>query len=91
MGIGHCVLLGKWCYASTIRTLPQARRVGIATAVTGRLANWAAEVGARNLFLQFYEDNAAALAFYERLGFTTHHRYEYRSPGESDLSADAAL
>jgi ribosomal protein S18 acetylase RimI-like enzyme len=91
LGIGHCVLLGSWCCATTIRTSPQARREGIATAVTGRLAAWAAAAGARNWFLQFYEDNAAALSFYERLGFRTHHRYEYRSPVESDTGSDAAL
>lgn len=91
LGIGHSVLLGTWANATTIRTSPQARREGIATAVTGRLAVWAAEAGARNWCLQFYEDNSAALSFYERLGLTTHHRYEYRSPGESDVSSDAAL
>ncbi len=91
LGIGHCALLGTWCNATTIRTSPQARREGIATAVTGKLARWAAEAGARNWFLQFYEDNSAALNFYERLGFTTHHRYEYRSPGASDLTSDAPL
>ena len=82
LGIGHAALQDTWCGATTIQTLPQSRRRGIATAVTAAMAQWAQEQGASNWYLQLFEDNAAALGFYERLGFATHHQYEYRWPGE---------
>lgn len=82
LGIGHATLQDTWCGATTIQTLAQSRRRGIATAVTGAMAQWAQEQGASNWYLQLFEDNAAALGFYERLGFATHHQYEYRWPGD---------
>lgn len=82
LGIGHATLQDTWCGATTIQTVSQARRRGIATAVTAKMAQWAQEQGASNWYLQLFEDNAAALGFYERLGFVTHHRYEYRWPAE---------
>lgn len=82
LGIGHATLQETWCGATTIQTLPQSRRRGIATAVTAAMAQWGQEQGASHWYLQLFEDNAAALGFYERLGFTTHHRYEYRWPGD---------
>lgn len=82
LGIGHATLQDTWCGATTIQTLRQSRRRGIATAVTAAMAQWAQEQGATNWYLQLFEDNAAALGFYERLGFVTHHRYEYRWPGD---------
>lgn len=80
MGIGHAVRDGNWCGVTTVQTTPQSRRRGIATAVTAQLAGWARDEGVSQWFLQLFEDNAAAIGFYERLGFSTHHRYEYRWP-----------
>lgn len=100
LGIGHAVLQDIWCGVTTIQTLPQSRRSGIATAVTARLAQWAHEQRAESWYLQLFEDNAAALGFYENLGFVTHHRYEYRWPtavppeslwAEADNAADPTV
>lgn len=87
MGIGHAVRNGNWCGITVVQTSPLSRRRGIATAVTAQLAEWARDQGAAQWFLQLFEDNAAAVGFYERLGFGTHHSYEYRWP-EGDAGAD---
>ena len=42
------------------------------------LGAWAQERGGHSCVLQTAGDNAPALALYERLGFTEHHRYHYR-------------
>ena len=54
------------------------RRQGLATAVMAGLGAWARERGRHSCVLQTAGDNAPALALYERLGFTEHHRYHYR-------------
>lgn len=82
LGIAHATLQSPWCGATTIQTIRQSRRRGIATAVMARLAAWAQESHATNWYLQMFMDNAAALSFFERMGFTTHHEYEYRWPGD---------
>ena len=56
-----------------------ARRRGLATAVTAALGSWSAARGATACLLQVAAGNAPALALYDRLGFTEHHRYHYRS------------
>jgi ribosomal protein S18 acetylase RimI-like enzyme len=42
------------------------------------LARWGTDHDATQSYLQVASDNHAAVAFYERLGYTTHHRYHYR-------------
>ena len=58
------------------------RRQGLATAVMAGLGAWARERGGHSCVLQTAGGNAPALALYERLGFTEHHRYHYRSGPE---------
>ena len=78
LGIGRATVQDTWCGATTIETTPQSRRRGIARAITGHMALWAQEQGATDWYLQVFHDNAAARSFYENLGFTTHHVYNYR-------------
>lgn len=66
---GHLVIFG-------METAPGHRRRGLATAVIGRLARWAAEFGADQLSLQVELGNDGARALYEALGLTV--RYDYR-------------
>jgi len=64
-----------WLGLFAIETLPAARRRGLAGQVVGRLARWGRDNGACDAFLQVGSTNTVALALYEKLGFTTHHRY----------------
>ena len=50
---------------------PSARRVGVAGALVTRAIERAAERGARRVELDCNEDNAGALALYERHGFSS--------------------
>jgi ribosomal protein S18 acetylase RimI-like enzyme len=47
------------------------------------LGAWGRARGARACLLQVASSNTGALALYERLGFTEHHRYHYRLGPES--------
>ncbi|MER5635819.1 GNAT family N-acetyltransferase [Kitasatospora sp. NPDC002227] len=77
LAIGRCVVDGPWVHFGALETAPEARRQGLATAMTAVLAARAAEEGATGAYLQVEEDNTAALALYGRLGFTTSHTYHY--------------
>ncbi|WP_441250397.1 GNAT family N-acetyltransferase [Kitasatospora sp. McL0602] len=77
LAIGRCVVDGPWAHFSALETAPEARRTGLATALTAVLASRAAEEGATGAYLQVEADNAGAVALYDRLGFTTSHTYHY--------------
>ncbi|MBN1173967.1 MAG: GNAT family N-acetyltransferase [Micromonosporaceae bacterium] len=78
LAIGRGVLSsdGRWLGLSLLSVLPSARRRGHASAQINALAAWAVSAGATHAYLQVVEDNAGAIALYDRLGFTTHHRYQ---------------
>jgi ribosomal protein S18 acetylase RimI-like enzyme len=63
---------------SAVTVAEDARRRGLATTLMAALGRWAAERGASSCLLQVVGTNAPALALYDRLGFTEHHRYHYR-------------
>ncbi|HEY2948813.1 MAG TPA: GNAT family N-acetyltransferase [Micromonosporaceae bacterium] len=77
---------GRWLGLVLIEVVPSARRRGLANHVVRSLAQWAAGRGATDAFLQVEDHNAAAVALYDRLGFTTHHRYLTRL-GLADLAS----
>ncbi|MDG4762138.1 GNAT family N-acetyltransferase [Micromonospora sp. WMMD710] len=66
---------GRWLGLSLIEVLPAARRRGLARQVIHELAAWAESAGATRAFLQVEQRNSAAVALYQKLGFTTHHTY----------------
>jgi GNAT superfamily N-acetyltransferase len=70
-----------WVGFRSIEVSPGHRRRGLGLAVMAALLEWGAERGATTAYLQVLGDNTAALALYERLGFTTHHAYRYLTPG----------
>ncbi|MFF5179493.1 GNAT family N-acetyltransferase [Micromonospora sp. NPDC000316] len=75
IGRGTVTGQGRWLGLSLIEVLPAVRRQGLAHRVIDSLAEWGASVGATHAFLQVEQRNAAAVALYRRLGFTTHHTY----------------
>lgn len=76
--IGRGVVDGRWVCFSAVEVAPEHRRRGLATAVMAALARAASDEGADLAHLQVETDNEAALALYDGLGFSTHHRYHYR-------------
>lgn len=69
-----------WLGIFAVETVPAARRQGLAQAAVGAIARWAALGGATRAYLQVESSNEAAIALYDKLGFTQHHRYtRYRA------------
>jgi predicted GNAT family acetyltransferase len=76
--VARGAVVDDWLCVTAVTVDDRYRRRGLATAVMGRLGSWGLAHGARSCLLQVVESNAPALALYERLGFTEHHRYHYR-------------
>lgn len=74
VGVAHGGLLGIF----NVATHPQARRRGLATALTAELCRWGGQRSVSSAYLQVSAGNARALNVYERLGFTTLYSYFYR-------------
>lgn len=76
----------------TIAVVPGSRRKGIASALLNEAARQASKHGARTMFLEVAENNAAALGLYNRLGFReVGRRKSYYGPGEDALILRAEL
>ncbi len=75
VGRGTVTGQGRWLGLCLVEVLPAARRQGLAVRLIRALADWAAETGATDAFLQVEQSNAGAVALYRKLGFTTHHTY----------------
>ncbi|MBQ1051533.1 GNAT family N-acetyltransferase [Micromonospora sp. C51] len=77
VGIGRGTVTGqgRWLGLCLIEVLPVARRQGLAVRLIRALADWAADAGATDAFLQVEQSNTGAVALYRKLGFTTHHTY----------------
>ncbi|MEV4385166.1 GNAT family N-acetyltransferase, partial [Micromonospora sp. NPDC049580] len=75
IGRGAVTGPGRWLGLSLIEVLPASRRQGLARRVIDTLVAWGAAAGATHAFLQVEQHNAAAVALYRTLGFTTHHTY----------------
>jgi ribosomal protein S18 acetylase RimI-like enzyme len=82
LGVGLAVCERGWAGLFCVATAPSARGRGIAREVVHALARWAAERGARGLYLQVDSANAPAQALYARAGFRRSHGYHYRAAPE---------
>lgn len=77
--IGRGANYKGWCGVTTIRTAESFQRQGLAQSIIKTLAAEAIARGATRAFLQVSTDNKLALSLYQRLGFTQHHTYNYRT------------
>ncbi|MEW1723931.1 GNAT family N-acetyltransferase [Streptomyces sp. NPDC093109] len=78
--IGRCVVDGRWAGFMAVEVGPAYRRQGLATTVMAALARRALDEGASAAWLQVEADNDPAIALYEGMGFTVHHRYHHYRP-----------
>jgi GNAT superfamily N-acetyltransferase len=85
--VARGAVVDDWLIVTAVTVDATYRRRGLATAVMGRLGAWGREHGARSCLLQVVESNAPALALYQRMGFTEHHRYHYRLGPEAPRPA----
>ena len=76
--VARGVRVEEWLVVSAVTVDDRYRRRGLATAVMAALGAWAHAEGGQACLLQVASSNSAALALYQRLGFTEHHRYHYR-------------
>ncbi|MFG2735197.1 GNAT family N-acetyltransferase [Streptomyces harbinensis] len=75
----RCVVDGRWAGFAAVRVAAEYRRQGLATALMAELARVALAEGASAAYLQVEPDNEGARVLYDRLGFTDHHHYHYRT------------
>jgi ribosomal-protein-alanine N-acetyltransferase len=74
-------------HINNLAVLPERRREGVATALLQRVVDDAAELGTRRMMLEVRRSNTAALALYQRFGFSVagvRSRY-YTNPFEDAL------
>jgi ribosomal protein S18 acetylase RimI-like enzyme len=78
---GMAAIAGGKVVINMMRTDPAHRRNGHARRVLAAIARWALEQDARQLFLSVEQENAAAIALYERVGFEPAYSYVYYRKG----------
>ncbi len=69
-----------WCGITAVETAVDWRRRGVGRHLVDGVLQWAAGRGASLIYLQVMQDNVAAHAMYDHLGFVTSHGYHYRTP-----------
>jgi GNAT superfamily N-acetyltransferase len=76
-GVARVPFHDGWAGLFGVHVEEADRRLGLGSALTAAAARLAADRGVLSVYLQVEDPNTPALALYERLGFTTHHRYAY--------------
>jgi ribosomal protein S18 acetylase RimI-like enzyme len=77
VGVVRAAVVEDHLHVSRLRTVPAARRTGVATALMAGAATWGVARGARYGVSQVALDNEPALALHRGAGWTEHHRYHY--------------
>jgi GNAT superfamily N-acetyltransferase len=75
LAVGRAVACDGWLGITSMLTVPEARRQGLARAIGTTLVAWGRAAGARRGFLQ--TDSPAAKALYAQLGFGERYTYRY--------------
>jgi ribosomal protein S18 acetylase RimI-like enzyme len=69
----------SWLGVTAVEVTPRARRRGLGGQIMAELAAWGQAHDATDVYVQVASENAAGIAIYDRLGFTEHHTYQYRT------------
>ena len=77
VGLARIVFAKGWAGVFALHVAPEHRRGGVAGQLMGALGDASRSRGIRSVYLQVLETNAPARGLYERLGFRTHHEYDY--------------
>jgi RimJ/RimL family protein N-acetyltransferase len=67
----------RWLGLSALKVADEHRRRGYARTVCTALLRWGANHGARRAYTQVLDDNSSAIALFESMGFSLHHRSRY--------------
>ena len=78
IAVGRIATLGSWSIVTRLFVNPSFRGKGLAKALMNNLLSAAVSDGATKVALQVDNENGAALALYQSMGFTTHHKFVYR-------------
>ncbi|GAB0104410.1 GNAT family N-acetyltransferase [Nocardia sp. JMUB6875] len=70
----------RWVGLTCIAVAAGHRRHGLGSLVCAELIRWGQARGATHAYVQVSDDNDAALALYEEMGFVEHHGYRYAAP-----------
>lgn len=76
--VARGVITDGWLGVTALTVDASRRRGGFGRHLMGELLRWSAQQGAERVYLQVAGDNTAALALYDGLAFSRHHRYHYR-------------
>ena len=90
LAIGRAAVEEPWVGLTAIEVAEDARRRGYAKAVIAALLQWARERGAMRAYLEVLAGNQPAIALYESLGFSEHHRYVCRESPEAEAGEVSA-
>ena len=67
----------RWLGLSALKVAEDQRRHGHARTLCRALMAWGADQGATRAYMQVIADNASAIALFESMGFSLHHRSRY--------------
>jgi len=76
-GVARAAFAHAWAGVSALHVAPGHRRSGVALQLMGALTDASRARGIRSVYLQVLQANSPARSLFERLGFSTHHEYQY--------------
>ena len=78
IAVGRIATFGSWSIVTRLFVNPSFRGKGVAKILMNNLLSAAVSDGATKVSLQVDNENGAALALYQSMGFTIHHKFVYR-------------
>lgn len=78
IAVGRVATVGTWSIVTRLLVAPAHRGKGIAKILMNQLMKEARVAGATKIALQVDDENGAALALYQSMGFKVHHTTNYR-------------